>query len=113
MPIQIDVSNGNVSGGRLTWGCNFEWVNPTGNLAILNCCGAFCTQTSYSVPAATGPGQPGITPAQLLMGFQMVFGDSAWTAPGMPHIVVPPAEDEDDDDRGEHRRHRDHEKEVA
>lgn len=91
MPIQIDVTNGNVSGGTLTWGCNFEWVNPTSSIAKLTCCGGFSTQASYDVPAATSPTQPGITAAQLNSSFEFVFGNSAWNVPGMPHIVNPPS----------------------
>jgi hypothetical protein len=111
MPIQINVTSGNVSGGTLTWGCNFEWVNPTSAVANLTCCGAFATQSSYSVPAASG-GQNGIVAAQLNSGFQFVFGSSAYNAPGMPHISNPPtAMVNPGEELGEEHEHR--EKDVA
>jgi hypothetical protein len=103
MPIQVDVRNGSVSGGSLTYGCNFEWVNATSNQVSLTCCGSFCTQTNYTVPAAAN-GQPGITGAQMLSAPQFIFGDSAWSAPGSPHIVVNPepvAVDDIEDDEPE------------
>lgn len=112
MPIQINVTNGNVSGGTLTWGCNFEWVNPTSNVVNLTCCGAFATQSSYNIPAATSPTQPGTTAAQINSSIQFVFGSSGYTAPGMPHISNPPtAVLNPGDETEEHQVHR--EKDVA
>jgi hypothetical protein len=110
MPIQINVTNGNVSGGTLTWGCNFEWVNPTSNVVNLTCCGAFATQSSYSVPAASG-GQNGTLAAQINSSIQFVFGSSGYTAPGMPHISNPPTAVVNPGEREEEHEHR--EKDVA
>jgi hypothetical protein len=87
--LQVDVTDLAVypEGSELTFGCTFEWVNPTSNVVTLSCCQSFCTQASYTVPAASG-GTPGTTSATLLDTPEFNFGDSGFTAPGMPHIVV-------------------------
>ena len=90
MPIQVNIENGNVSGGTLTRGCSFEWYNPTnGNVGLTNC-GGFCTQANFLVNAYSS------TPAQIQSNppGPFTFTDPVWTAPGMPHISNPPSEEE-------------------
>jgi hypothetical protein len=62
----INVVTGAVSG---TIGSNsdFEWHNPntTGSCEVTDV-GAWCTASSYSVPAATAPGAPGKSYASTL-----------------------------------------------
>ena len=84
MPILVDVRDGSTSGGNLTRGCLFEWVNPTTNPVTLSGCAGFCTQDAYSIGANSQ------TAAQILANPPGPFGfqDSGWDAPGMPHIVV-------------------------
>ena len=90
MPIKVDVVTLALypAGSQLYFGNSFEWANPTSSPVTISCCQSFCTQGTYIVPAATGPGNPGTTPATLLAAPVFNFGDSAWNAPGMPHIVI-------------------------
>jgi hypothetical protein len=87
MPIQVDVETLAVSGGALTFGCTFEWVNNGSTAASITCCQSFCTQASYAVPAASN-GQAGTASATLRSAPQFYFGDSAFNAPGMPHLTI-------------------------
>jgi hypothetical protein len=90
MPIQVNITNGDVNGGTLTRGCSFEWYNPTANAVTLSGCGGFCTGASFLVPAS------GKAAAQIQANppGPFTFTDPAWSAPGMPHISNPPSAEE-------------------
>jgi hypothetical protein len=84
MPILVDIRDASGS-DQLTKGCTFYWNNPTGNQVTLSSCGGFCTQTGFIVQANS------TTAAQILQNptGPYTFGDTGWTAPGMPHISAP------------------------
>jgi hypothetical protein len=67
-----------VQSGTIGSSSSFEWHNPntTGSCDVTNV-GIWCTASSYSVPAATGPGAPGKTSASTLN----VSGDFGFTSP--------------------------------
>jgi hypothetical protein len=90
MPIQVNIQNGDVTGGTLTRGASFEWYNPTNIEVTLSGCGGFCTSAVFAI-------QPNSrAAAQILLSppGPFTFTDPAWTAPGMPHISNPPAAEE-------------------
>jgi hypothetical protein len=86
MPVpHVNVQNGSVTNGPLSDGCYFKWSNPTNTQANLGNCGGFCTASSFIVYANS------TTDAQILANpTDYTFTDSAWNAPGQPHIVVQP-----------------------
>jgi hypothetical protein len=89
MGIQVDVQTLAVTGGSLTLGCTFEWVNnnPTQD-ATITCCYSFLTQVSYTVPKATAPGPPGTCSATVRSVPTFYFSDSLCTIPGQPHLNI-------------------------
>jgi len=94
MPTTVNIVNGHAS-ATLNAGDQFVWVNPTANAVELTNCSAFCTQSSYNVPAA---GQtPGETAAQINSAPSgWTFSEtpsSTWSpggpTPGQPRIQNP------------------------
>jgi hypothetical protein len=85
---QVNVKDGSGAGG-LGKSDNFEWIYPSPpvgpNPAQLSGCGGFCTQDSFVVWMG------GSTPAQIRSDSEPgshPFTDSAWDAPGQPHITI-------------------------
>jgi hypothetical protein len=93
MPVpQVNIQNGQITGGPLNNGEPFQWVNPTGSAVTLTACGNWCTADTYTVPAASG-GVAGTLNAQVLTNPNTnpyAFMDPAWNAPGQPRITVNP-----------------------
>ena len=89
MGIQVDVTTLAVTGGALTFGCTFEWVNsnPTQD-ATITCCYDFLTQETYTVPHALASGQPGTCSATVRSAPSFYFKDSLCTIPGQPHLNI-------------------------
>jgi hypothetical protein len=52
------------SGGTVTAGETFDWENDTPKVVNITNCGAFLTQSSYTVPAKQG-NTPGTCPATV------------------------------------------------
>jgi hypothetical protein len=83
---QVDIQNGSVTNGPVTFPGSFQWNNPTGTNVLLTNCGGFCTQASYQVPAN------GTTDAETIANptsHDFTETPNEWNAPGMPHIKNP------------------------
>jgi len=87
MGIVVNVTNGEITGGELTYGCSFEWGNPTDVVVNLSACGNWCNSDTYTI-------QPNSTTSASVLSnpntSPFAFLDSGWDAPGMPRIVVNP-----------------------
>lgn len=96
MGLQCNIQNASVTpqGNSLTYGCTFDWANPTSNPVRLTLCGGFCTKGEYDVPAGTAT-NPGLASAQILANppgpFSFTETPNEWNAPGTPRISVNPA----------------------
>jgi hypothetical protein len=97
MPNGINVADGTAPTGYTMPGPGdpFVWLNydTTTSVNIANA-GNWCNPASCTVPAATGnPVVPGQHSAQVLgtpNSLPNAFSDTAWDAPGMPHIGLSP-----------------------
>lgn len=58
----INVVTGAIS-GPIYPGSQFEWINTGNTVCVVSGVGGWCTQNSYSVPAAISPTSPGRCPA--------------------------------------------------
>jgi len=77
----------------LTYGCSFDWANPTDKAVTLSGCGGFCTEDEYEVPAGTAT-NPGLAAAVILNPppgpFTFTETPNEWDAPGTPRIQINP-----------------------
>lgn len=94
MPTTVNVTNGRPS-VALHPNDDFVWVNPTGNQVELTNCGGFCTQSSYSVPAAGAtPGEAAAKINSAPTGWSFTESPTdTWNpggpTPGTPRIQNP------------------------
>ena len=77
-------------GGSLTVGETFDWENESGHPHTITGCGAFLTQSSFTVPAQSG-GTPGTAPATVRSDIgagNYGYSDSGSIMAGNPTIHI-------------------------